>query len=409
MFDWNNITPAGMVAAGIAIVILLILLQKWNKIRRRAKIEQLLDASAGTFDEPAQEAFADGDDYTKAEIMHMNILEAEPTRNRTLAGIVARAYLDELNNPAGEHDMATVVMRAGQFNNAVIGAGVLDLPQWQDYPAEMMDTTINTIQNKTIHDTVVNAMQTADTGSEAAHTALAAAVKWTNDRQNVHDSSVNNDLRNTLMQIRDPNVDTQRHLREIATEIARLRRTNGVSQQKLDRAEMTLQRALSGEYITTYEHNENDILAYVWNRSKFVANDSSTIKEAVIDAMADCVENGNLVCINGRCSRYLGALAGVDANPNLGVAATAEAYKNEAFNLVQKAVDDVLEDARSSSDRAIREAAEKYDKFEDGSDLVREKLAEKIDSVIGEYSDKLSPADLEYTRTAARAYALVDE
>lgn len=406
--EWN-MTPMHWVTVAVGVLIVCAMLIRARKWRRRKRIDQLLDESAGTFDVPAQAAFAAGDGYDKAEIIHMNVLEAEPTRNRALAGFVARAYLDEMNNPATEHDMADVVLRAGQFNDAIIGAGVLHDAQWQDYPADLMGLTINDIHTKTIKDTVAKAMQTADSGTDAAHAALASAVKWTDDRQNVHDTSVNNDLRQTLAFIRDPAVDAVRCLHEISAEIKRAGRSTEISTEKRARAEQALERAAHGDFISTYSSREDDILAAVWNRSKSATNDESSIKSAVVDALADCVEGGTLVCINGRCSRYLGALAGVDTNPAVGRAATAEAYKNEAFGDVQKVVDRVLDDARGSADKAMREAASRYDEFADGADLVKQELASRIDETVGGYSDKLSPTDLDYVKTAARAYALVDD
>lgn len=408
-YQTYKMTPLTWVGAAAVVIAVIIAIYRWRKHCKRTRINDLLDTSAGTFDEPAAQAFKEGDAYTRAEIVHMNVLEAEPTRNRALAGFVARAYLDELNNPTDEHDMAGVVMRAGQFNDAIIGAGVLDLPMWQDYPADIMDAAVAEVRNKTIQDTVTAAIQSADNGSEAAHAALSAAVKWTSDRQNVHDSSVNNDLRQTLAFIRDPAVDVTRCMQEISADLKRAEKSGEISARKRDRAEQSLQKALAGDFISTYNARENDILALVWNRSKVDANDNKAIKGAVIDALADCVEDSGLVCINGRCSRYLGALAGVDVNPNLGAAATAEAYKNEAFGDVQKVVDTTLEDARISADNALRTAAERYDEFAEGADLVKEKLAEKIDEVVGGYSTKLSQGDLDYVRTSARAYALVDD
>lgn len=403
----HAMTPAGMVGMVVALMIALYLLSKWRNYRKRIRVQQLLDESAGTFDRPAQEAFVDADQFTRAEIVHMNVLEAEPTRNRALAGYVAAAYLEELNNPATEHD--NIIMRAGQFNDAIVGAGVLDYPQWQDYPAGLMDATIATINNNKIQDTVKMATASADSATEAAHIALAAAVKWTDDRQNVHDSSVNNDLRRTLDSIRSPAVDPRRCIDEIAAELRNAGYMGEISAEKRDRAEQALSRAAKGDFISTYASREDEILAQVWNRSNNALNDKKAIKSAVIDSLADCVEGGNLVCINGRCSRYLGALAGVDINPEVGRAATAEAYKNEAFGAVQGVIDRVLDDARGSADSAMREAAERYDKFENGADLVKNELVARIDETVGGYADKLSPSDFDYVKTAARAYALVDE
>jgi len=235
-----------------------------------------------------------------------------------------------------------------------------------------------------------------ETKQAAVNQFFNDSIQYTNDTQNVHDPKVNNDLRDTISKIK---VDLDHNeIAEIIKQVTQAVDDLADDNVKRNNAKQALSR-FTGNSISTFECLDTEILAWAWRRCSHPMNvdKRADMQDAIIDALADCVEHGSVVCINGRCSRILSALVLLDYDPTVGQASTFEIYKNqileESNDILQRAIESYQDDpelsaaAQSYKDANITVNPDDEAKF-------KQKVMAEINSNIESYSDKLSREDI---------------
>lgn len=152
-------------------------------------------------------------------------------------------------------------------------------------------------------------------------------TEWIADSQNVHDSTLNSEVKAQYMKLRDQNgpIDVAKNLDEIYKWIPTIK-TAGVNKEKINDGLYDMNRGnnsfnLDGD-------NESTLLAHVWERIKH-SNNQKELKEAFAQQLSDCKG----VCLDGRISRVMSSFAKLDElDPNLGVFKTKEVYRHEMLD-----------------------------------------------------------------------------
>ncbi len=237
------------------------------------------------------------------------------------------------------------------------------------------------------------AANTTDTKQEAVDQFFTESIKYTNDRQNVHDPKVNNDLRDTLSKIyvklsADELNELMREIREAVN-----------ASPKCANATLALDR-FTAEVVSTFDCRNDEILACAWRRCAHPLNHErqTEMQNAIIDALADCVENDAVVCVNGRCARILGALVLLDFDETVGRASTFEIYKNQILEESNGILNDTIEELSGSSDNELSLAARSYRDPsltpDDAAELrFKQIVMDKIIENINKYEKQLSLSD----------------
>lgn len=256
------------------------------------------------------------------------------------------------------------------------------------------------------------AVAAAKNRKEASENYFDASIDYASDPQNVHDSNVNGDLRKTLDKIksRHNGVRPVKSLQNARAYIRnRINNSDERSRSKYNKALETLETVSAGNTIGTFKSREDAIFGYVWERSNLPENKDSSenLREALVDALADCHEKGSLVCINGRCSRMLGSLVLIDSDKELGNAKTYDAYKNEIYENSKKIIDESVKKASESDDPKMRDVAKSYEDFnikpdKDTFSEFENQTKHKISKMIDSY-DNLTPSQKETLKNDAYA------
>lgn len=257
------------------------------------------------------------------------------------------------------------------------------------------------------------AIAAAETPAQAAEQYLDAAVTYTDDRQNVHDTAVNNDMRRVYDRIRDGadrmGLSPRSAIKQFKQYVKSTYAKDPFKAHKANDALSVLDVVSRGNLFVKLNDNEDSIFANVWARCHNPVNRGAEddMKMALADGLADAWDGGHEVCINGRVGRIIGSLATLDADDSVTNLKTAEMYKNQIFGevhrVIQSEVDRMKDDqsdigmaARSYEDPKIEAPAEAEEQF-------KGQLRSAIDSHIETYRDKLEPTVLEKIKTEAKA------
>jgi hypothetical protein len=319
-------------------------------------------------------AMLDADDIDTA-----NIPQVHRRLDMAMRGIVERGDLRE--------DDAFMVNRAADiahFTNA----------QWGNVPRLNYDIGVarNIVNTKTITQKkkIAGTLQ----GTEAKLDVMFEPT-YTADTQNVHERGVLSDVADTIANLR---ADNMRLPKEICMNKIKSKCARYLSPEKRIFASNTLAEVAKGNNIYALNANEDDILALVWSRSyneNNVAN-RKLIQGAVCDALADSVDKntGKPVCITGRASRIVGALATLDFNEGNGKLQTREMYQNELFEDCKKLI---LREVDTAKTTPFAKGASIYDGGADptdAGDIIAEKefkehLKTQITNKVAEYNGKV--------------------
>lgn len=405
----------------LSIVVLILLVYAhaaWSQSNRRHRIRRLIADSSGTFDDSAAEA-----------LRELEALEIQEAEDHYAAGNIIRYNLQE-NNPVLAPGAAAVhYIRAARAldpaaqNAPIIAHGVEEFDRIvRIYGAEdqmvrglhAVAAQIPAVNRESAQARIKRAVEAAPTRKAAVEAYFDQSVQYTNDQQNVHDSKVSSDLRETLARLKasGENVPTDAAFTQIERylrgEFAR------AHPDKAGRALVSLEKARAGEYISTFNDREDEILARVWARAgdRRNADNESNIREAVALALADsATTGGSTVCINGRVGRVLGSLATLDYDPTVGSAMTFEAYRNQIFQETKDIIAQEIEAGKRSSDADIRAAAEAYDGGDDApadaSEAFSALIGEKIEQNLAQYEGKLADWELHNIADECKIYAAV--
>jgi hypothetical protein len=383
----------------IIIVVLLILLVIVSRIINNDPAK-ILDKSNGTYDEYAESALKAVEKsknpqhkLLKANITRYNILENDP-----------RAFAD---NPNITREIVQDYAAALDGNDQVAeeaGIRLADFAEEDALVRGILDT-VAVRHNQTVINRVKQSSETAATPLEAIHMNMAQAIQHTNDRQNVHDTSVNDSLAATLDNLRA--TYSGRDPYNILSEAERV--------ITCPYARQTLKKIAEGGYVSKYDCNELTIFAYVWDRCDHPLNahNKNNLHNAISVALAECVEDGKIVCTMGRVTRILSSTVTLDFDNTIGRAMTVEAYKNEIVQEITHIIDSELQ--RVQKDPQLSPIATAYITGENMDNLdhdleeeLKDILRRRIDTHVATYSSILSPTVLNGIRDDCYIYALID-
>lgn len=234
---------------------------------------------------------------------------------------------------------------------------------------------------------------------------MLSRQSWQSDSQNVHDAAIYEELRTQVKKVAEENQkipNIKLHDYNEAVNWLRVRYKNEPAKLKdIEKVIATLNNNYPVGTISGI--NEKDVITAVWQRSYDPANknNATQIREAMGDAVLDCVERGHVVCISGRTSKVWQALARVDKDEEAGVLKTKQAIINEIYQKAAKVVDDFVGPNGSASD-ILKESYNKNENTEQVKELV-ETMKGRIDLLKDEYAPLLDKNQLNITLEECKA------
>lgn len=371
----------GLVAA-ILLVIILVFLWRRRGDRRRTVPDCIseLEGSSGALDEVAKKvvdrpAKNSRDRFSRGYAVHKYMPVEGGERAPAARGQIAADYM-----------MAMQLAEELELEDRQFAAGVVaDFGRAADMPAlvaagrQVGATAARERRQKALSEAAVAGLGRA----EATVATIKSAVAMPSDPQNVHDSAINTAARQQVQILRgmyggDDYLEEACDWGRVSDEAARRKTAALIS---------------ANHYVGSYGASERDIFNYVCARAYASENAdcSDDIKSAIGTAMGEAAT----VCIQGRCARYLGALAAIDADPRLGELVSVAAYRAEIFKRAAAAADDEF--------TADPDGADDYDG--EGGAALREKIKERIEAVCAEYRDRIPASEIDRAREEVFIYA----
>jgi hypothetical protein len=435
------------IALVVVIIILIIVIYRVfignSDKSKRGRAETFYQNSSGTFDENARRALVEltqidnpqpQDRFRRANIIEYNILEGNTQRRASegengrrtrinAIGNITRDYVDTLRGLRGHvRDIHDTDFNPGFMINRIENFG--ERAMWEtDDDLLILFQGLNTtlaneapaVRREIIEDRKERAINNAENMEEAIDNYFEDAVKYTSDAQNVHDSKVNEDLRRTLRKLRSSTgrVNVSSSINQARDYIRNVYALDPANTHKVTNALAVLNTIEKGERITTFDDNEDNIFAYTWERCNHPnnADNEENLKEAVINALADSIERGAQVCINGRTSRVLNSLASLDFDEEVGNAMTYEAYKNQIFTESQEIIKQEIRRAKESDMALLRAVGESYEGRNvnvdpDVEEKFKEEVKMELSRNVERYADRLT--DKEINQLKEECYAAID-
>lgn len=401
--------------------ILCLLWFGWNLPSEAKTPVYIRPESSGRFDEPARRRLIEIEKVPVAQrtvdqlfdagrIVEQNVVGDAPAQEMILAttpavtNVVAANYAAAMQRLIDGHrpiDVNPMFM----INHVVdFGERVMDL-EYEDeeqllFMLGMADLAGHTERTRVIE----NARETATSREEFADKVMKGASVISSDPQNVHDVGVRLDNQQTLDKI-----GTSGNRYTVIDDVARHIESSDLSYSQKSAARSVLAECAKDNIITAYNDTELNILANVWARANDPINSANKgfIKDAIVRGLADAVGNdGKPVCINGRVSGIIGALATLDADETVGVAVTDEIKTNEVYHGCRAVVDAELKRAVDAGGELAASAA----KFTAGdqADLFVEVARAAVNKFIDGHSKHFSPSELAAIKESAGAVTGLD-
>jgi hypothetical protein len=385
----------------IAVIVIVWLLSRGGDDSRRSRVIESIASSRGGADEPALRAVWEleniaeptpEDMFLRGRLLDYNFLRNDEVEELPAfmvnqvadlyAGAVIGLQRHNIDDNFGLNIRAPIIL-----DNAEEFAQMFGVPD--------LLTAVERAAPAVTEARREEALAEADTPAEAAETFFDASVNHTNDPQNVHDTAVIQDMKATYNKIR-----TGVGIMESLAEIEMYARRHIQDKTKAQFIVNAVVNARKGERIVAYNATEDEVLASVWQRIKHPSNNIRQ-QQMIDNLMIALDESGRPgVCINGRTTRYLGALVLNDFDPDVGNAMTTEDYKNEIYMAANKMLKDALARAEQSPDEGVAAIAEYYNGELDEVDEhklreFKDKLKQDIDEMINGYVDRLNPGHIE--------------
>jgi hypothetical protein len=275
-----------------------------------------------------------------------------------------------------------------------------------------LTNTMTHVNKQTAENRIEHAEEVTENRLDAVNLAITEAAATRSDSQNVHDTAVNNNLRQTIQLLKssaEANVDYNEleSIHEAATYV----RAHGTNN-----ANRVLEIMLQGGIVHTFGINEREILSLVWERTKAPENSnvSEGLREALLDALNDAVEHGQPVCANGRSARVLGSGVTIDSDSRIGALNTTQDIRREIFNEIKKMFDDTIASAAiQDSDNDLKTLGEVYLGKSDREinptteQRLQEQLKTELRAIVDKYPT-LTPTDRSRTIDEAEIYLGID-
>jgi len=383
---------------------------------RNRAYDQLANSS-GIFDEHAQSALDNferlqcptaKDRFNLARIVDLNGHDGRINNVRVLNDVVGH-YMYNLKPNRGDSDGTLDDLdwfELDQIENFVKRHE--DIMYANPQHNEFIDTVLQARPKKIVH-TLHNARETSDSKKEAFQSFVDDNVVYTSDVQNVHDSAVNEQLRNAWKKIKErtpPTLDNRSVFVQIENYIKHSQDPESIDNKK--RALKALSEIRKQRYNSTLGTTEDDILVTVWNRADMQANqgmNKTLIRDAMVDALVDMSPDGEtVVCSNGRCARMIESLVHTDAVEDIvdGVL-TVEQIRNDVMQKSNDILKETIEEFKIGGDENLRKVARSYEDPTVKSNSKDEKrfkdaVKQRIEKCVLGYADRLSVRDYENIR-----------
>jgi hypothetical protein len=231
---------------------------------------------------------------------------------------------------------------------------------------------------------------------------ILAKQRWESDSQNVHDSALYTELKQQYEILRRDNncvPDSQSHTFEECADWIALRFAD--QPDKLEKVRKVINKIeydspVSGIYKPnpdprangqTETVGEKDIITEIWKRIYDPRNSKNfnNMRESLGDAILDCVEGTDVVCLSGRCQKIWQATAMLDTNTNMGILRSRQMLRNE---IIEKSAH-IVKLARSNCADELRREYDTGQESVQVSNLMNQ-MKNKIDNLRGEYKGLLA-------------------
>lgn len=369
-----------------------------------------LDNSVGAFDDLAERAFVITNDritrgrataadyYRRGRIRQLNVLQNNIQDPTTIDELVAD-YDTALDQAIIDNVITdTIIAGVAQFigvQRPVMGNNIIN----------NLNTVMTNVNKQTAESRIIHANEAAENRLEAVNIAMTEAAATRSDSQNVHDTSVNNNLRSTISLLK--NSAGEYNEKQSIMEVAKYVRDHGTNN-----ANRVLEIMLEGNIVHTFGISEREILSLVWERTKSPENShvKDSLREALLDALNDSVEHGSPVCSNGRSARVLGSGVTIDVNPQIGALNTTQDIRREIFNDIKKMFDETIASASiQDNDQDLKTLGNVYLGKSDAdiNPATEQKLHEEIKKSVSEIINRyptLTPVDRKRTQDEAEIY-----
>lgn len=360
----------------IVILIYILIMRPASRRTARRKYKEMMRSGAAALEDidiaiAAMAEPAPVDIAHRANNMRIIAEQQDDPAARTMTMNFARNLVVHAINPrvpteAADDDLYMLVQLAGHF------------PQIMTAP-------------QITHQTIDRVIAAAPTRAKAAEDITEHFAAVNSDSQNVHDSTFNKMMNESI----DKLLECRRVSPEAAIKEARIAAMSSANSTNAAKALDVIAKGLPYG-----KHREDVIFAAVWSRIHSASDDKKdTIREAVVAALGDCVERGEVVCTSGRVARIVESLTLVDDIVD-GGAATSDMYKNQIFGEVR----DLMRYAPAISDSPnIKLVAAAYDDpsietTPEAEDEYRAFMTAKIDEHLEQYKNKLTPAMFNFIR-----------
>lgn len=391
----------------LLVVVLLVVYARWCASAEPSHVERYMRTGVGKIEAMRELEEKDIDRMPEEEfILGMTVGEyADEGREikRTMKHLT-RAVKDVVRRRDVRPQDDFIVRRANDLR--VVAAPFIDDVAINEALFNLFGEAQERVELRTDAARVATAAQ-ANSRTEALD--IAFAQTHTSDSQNVHDGAVLSDTRRVLDRIRSdgwvPTID------EIETYCEKY-----LGPDKLLDARKVLVELRKENDIYALGTNESEVLRQVWARAHHENNATNRklIHEAICDALVDCIDRatGKPVCITGRATRIVGALATLDFDKDVDKIQTFEMYKNEIFNDVKKTIEQHIKSSKASGDETLTRGASLYENGAANSaeDIIAERAFKDIikgiiDEKCGIYASRLKPEDLAHIRETCVVYA----
>lgn len=447
MFLNDNIQiTLALVIVGIIGIVIWYRHFRMNDKRRRRQYSNLAQQSSGGYDDQAGEVLntieslektVAEDNFIHGNILEMNVLQGDLRNardNPALAQTIITNYNDTLRQvaenrhaePDEQTPLPTTRFMVDHIADFVLRQGDMfdDNPDdnfWNPVIPEIFNLTagVDTLRRSISEKNKQTAATNSTSKKEFITNFIKLAKTNTNDSQNVHDSSVVIDYKQTLAKLSPSNLSTDEVIESAKKYIEKCLVDKTLNENKATGALHVLSK-MSSNNMTTYNMTEPEIFKRVWERSNDPSNkkNSTAIKMAIIDGLYNCIrptESGNidLVCSVGRASNYMGALATLDADPSMGAALTLEQYKNELLNEAGNIVNNEVERAKNSKNEKIQQVALSYEnplvEVDKNAEIeFHNILKTRIDNLVNSYSARVNKVHLENIKKDCYSIAAID-
>jgi hypothetical protein len=335
----------------------------------------------------AVEIFKKIQDPEPIDVIHMNqIIELNDYQghidNRQDFTRVVEDYTNILNNELDWWEIYQIENFANRHQDIIF-----ENPNFQNFQDQIINKPLQKLAKNI---TQIKNDQSIKTKTDAIQHYTDTNKTHTSDSQNVHDNSVNTQLRDgyQLLKEKTPTLEKSKYIvDEIKVEMLKL---SPEKRQKILRSLNTISSAESGVSSLNGD-SEKNLLAFVWNRSKLPENkdNKENIKDAVLDSLQDITNDaGGSVCTIGRCTRIFNSLALLDHDKQLANGlCTTEQLRNDALDSSNKILKDTIQEYLvQDTNQKLKKVAES---FETGleSDPVDEDIFKNI--VIEKIKDNL--------------------